>query len=77
MAAFAGFIGFLIGVGILVLYFWAYGTIIKGSTGQSKVMVLLMLIPIVNIIMPLVWGFQAHNQLLDEESEPAERKMAA
>ena len=73
----AAFIGFLVVVGILVLYFWAYGTIIKAATGQSKAMVLLMLIPIVNIIMPLVWGFQAHNQLLDDESEPVEKKMAA
>ena len=77
MAAFVGLISFLIVVGIAVLYFWAYGTIIKGSTGQSKAMVLLMLIPIVNIIMPIVWGFQAHNQLLDEESEPREQKIAA
>jgi len=77
MSVFAGFIGFLLAVGIIVFYFWAYGTIIKAATGQSKVMVLLMLIPIVNLIMPIVWGFQAHNELLDEESEPAERKTAA
>jgi len=77
MAAFAGFITFIIVVGIAVFYLWAYGTIIKGATGQSKAMVLLMLIPIVNIIMPIVWGFQAHSQLLDEESEPTERKMSA
>lgn len=70
---------FLIIVGIIyfVALYWAFGTMVKGSTGQSKAMVLLMLIPIVQVIMPIVWGLQAHNQLLDEESEPAEQKKMA
>lgn len=54
---------------LLVVMFWSYGTLLKAALGESKVMVLLMLVPIVNLVMPIVWGLRAHKLLLEREGK--------
>ncbi|HEX21187.1 MAG TPA: hypothetical protein ENH19_00860 [Actinobacteria bacterium] len=70
IAALGGFflVMMIIYIAILVISFWAYGTLLKAALGQPKVMVLLLLIPLVNIVMVIVWGFQAHNLLKEREA---------
>jgi len=64
----------IIYLAILIISFWAYGTLLKAALGQPKVMVLLLLIPLVNIIMVIVWGFQAHNLLKEREAAASTNK---
>lgn len=65
----------LIYVALIAVTLWSYGTLLKAATGQSKALALLLLIPFVNFVMIIVWGFQAHNVL--KEREAREGKMAA
>lgn len=69
LAAAGGFflVMMLIYLAILIITFWSYGTLLKAALNQPKVMVLLLLIPLVNIVMVIVWGFQAHNLLKEKE----------
>lgn len=70
IAALGGFliVFILIYIALMVVYFWSYGTLLKAALNQPKVMVLLMLIPIANLVMPIVWGVQAHNLLKEKEA---------
>lgn len=56
-------------IALEVVMLWSYGTLLKAALGESKVLVLLLLIPIVNIIMPIVWGLRAHRLLLEREGK--------
>ena len=69
MAAFGGFMLVMVLIYIIigVVMLWSYGTLLKAALGQPKVMVLLLIIPIVNLVMPIVWGVQAHNALKERE----------
>jgi len=70
IAALSGFflVMMIIYLAIIIITFWAYGTLLKAALDQPKVMVLLLLIPLVNIVMIIVWGFQAHNILKKREA---------
>lgn len=56
----------ILGLVFAVAALWCYGTLLKAALGISKWNVLLTLIPIVNIIMVIVWGTQAHNKLKEQ-----------
>ena len=59
----------IIYIALLVVTFWSYGTLLKAAINQPKAMVLLLLIPIVNFVMIIVWGMQAHNALKEREAK--------
>lgn len=62
------FVLLIIYIAVAVVYIWSYGTLIKAALGQSKWMALLLLIPLVNLVMPVVWGVQAHNSIKEREA---------
>ncbi len=77
MNALGIFIGFVFAVGLGVFWIWLMGTLIKAATGNSKWFGVLMVIPVVSFITLIVFGLQSHSDLLEEESEPAAKKMAS
>ena len=77
MSVFGLFIGFVLAIGLGVFWIWLMGTLIKAATGNSKWFGVLMVIPVVSFITLIVFGLQSHSDLLEEESEPAERKKTA
>lgn len=71
------FITLIIYVAILAVTIWSYGTLLKAALNLPKAMALLLLIPIVNFVMVIVWGVQAHNALKEREAAQAMQRPAA
>ena len=78
-AAFGGFflVMMVIYIAIAAVSIWAYGTLIKAALNQPKAMALLLLIPLLNLVMIIVWGVQAHNALKEREAAGMRREMPA
>lgn len=78
-ALFGGFFlfWFIVSIVIWAIVIWAYGTLLKAALNQPKAMALLLLIPIVNIVMIIVWGVQAHNAIKEREAGPMGGEKAA
>jgi len=60
---------FLLGSYLIFIFFslWCYGTILKAALGVPKWYIIFTFIPIVNIILVIIWGLQAHNKLIEQE----------
>lgn len=57
----------ILGMIFSIASLWCYGTLLKAALGISKWNILLILIPVVNIVMVIIWGMQAHNKLIEQD----------